>query len=320
MISFNPKDKEVPEVHKTMLGGIAPRPIAFVSTISKEGVVNLAPYSFFNAFGANPPMIAFSPARRGRGGTLKDTYNNLMDTKECVVHIVSYSMAQQMNLTSADFEENINEFAMAGFTEMDSDIVKAPRVKESVFHMECKLHQMVELGGKPGSGNLAICEVVRFHVAEEILTGPYPDPQKIDAIGRNGGNYYTRASGDAIFELPKPDFIEAIGYASIPEEIRNSDILTANNLGQIASLRELPTVEDSVAYVDGKEFKENTPNSFEMFERLKDHENMLSFALSDKSSSKYRSRLFKAAKTALDNGDVEFGSKVLIFAINDINT
>lgn len=184
---------------------IAPRPIALVSTISKSGHVNLAPFSFFNAFGSNPPVVAFSPSRRARDGSLKDTYQNLMETKECVIHIVTFSMVEKMNITSGEYAPDVNEFEKSGFTMLPSIKVAPPRVKESPVHMECTLLQMIHLGDQPGSGNLAICEVVWIHQSEVYCDAQGRlDPTKLDHVARNGADYYTRAIPSAMFELKKP--------------------------------------------------------------------------------------------------------------------
>jgi len=241
--SFEPNDIAMPEVHKFMLGGISPRPIAFVSTRSKDGIDNLAPYSFFNAFGANPPYLAFSPARRGRDDTTKDTYHNLLDTKECVVHIVSHGIVHQMNLASCEYPADTDEFVKAGFTKLESDLVSPPRVRESSFHMECVLDQMIELGGRAGSGNLALCRVIKFHVSESIIVDGSLSPELLDAVGRNGGNYYTRASGDALFQIDKPNRDNGIGFDNLPQELLDSHILSGNDLGRLAMISEIPTLQ-----------------------------------------------------------------------------
>ncbi|MBT6842815.1 MAG: flavin reductase family protein [Candidatus Melainabacteria bacterium] len=196
---LSPKEK-----YFYLIGGIGPRPIAFVSTISRDEIPNLAPFSFFNAFSSNPPVVIFSPARSSNPEKpFKDTYTNLVETKECVVQMVSYEMREQMKLCAQDLDADINEFDISGLTQIPSDIVKAPRVKESPFQMECKLLEMKQLGDQPGAGNLAICEVLKFHVDESVFKpgSQRIDPQAIDLIGRNGEHYYTRASGDAIFEI-----------------------------------------------------------------------------------------------------------------------
>ncbi|MDA0773065.1 MAG: flavin reductase family protein [Cyanobacteria bacterium] len=197
--NLSPKEK-----YFYLIGGIGPRPIAFVSTISRDGIPNLAPFSFFNAFSSNPPVVVFSPARTANPDKpFKDTYTNLVETKECVVQMVNYEMREKMKLCAQDLDADINEFDISGLTQIPSDIVKAPRVKESPFQMECKLLEMKQLGDQPGAGNLAICEVLKFHVDESVFKPGTEriDPQAIDLIGRNGEHYYTRASGDAIFEM-----------------------------------------------------------------------------------------------------------------------
>lgn len=206
MYSIEAKDLSPKERYFYLTGGVAPRPIAFVSTISKEGIPNLAPFSFYNAFSSNPPVVVFSPARTANPDKpYKDTYTNLIETKECVIQSVTYEMAEKMNLTAQDLDSGVNEFELAGFTELPSDIVKPPRVKESPFQMECKLLEMKHLGEEPGSGNLAICEVLKFHIDESVFKDDSKkiDTKKIDLVGRNGEHYYTRASGAAIFEIKR---------------------------------------------------------------------------------------------------------------------
>ena len=204
MKSLFAKDLSPKDTLEILTGGVGPRPIALVSTLSQDGKRNLAPFSFFNAFGSNPPIVAFSPARKTRDGGLKDTYNNLIQTKECVVQVVTYAMAKQVNICSAEFAPGVDEFIESGLTPIDSLKVKPPRVKESPFQMECVLKQMVPLGEKPGSGNLAICEVLVFHISESVYKDGIIHPELLDLVARNGGHFYTRASGKALFELEKP--------------------------------------------------------------------------------------------------------------------
>lgn len=204
MKTLDPKNLSPKETLSLLTGGVSPRPIALVATISKDGINNLAPFSFFNAFGSNPPMVAFSPARRIRDGTLKDTYTNLMATQECVVQVVTYEMVKRVNLASAEFAPHVDEFNESGLTPIDSTRVQPKRVKESPFQMECKLWKMVPLGDGPGAGNLAICEVLLFHVSEAMIKDTVFHPDLLDLVARNGGDFYTRAKGEALFELPKP--------------------------------------------------------------------------------------------------------------------
>lgn len=261
MISFEPKELSQRQVHAYMLGGIAPRPIALVSTISEDGILNLSPFSFYNAFGSNPPVIAFSPARRGRDNTLKDTYNNLISTQECVVNSVTEFMTEQINLASAEFEPEINEFVKSGFTPINSDLVKPKRVKESPFQMECKLIQMVNTSDRPGAGNIAICEIIKFHIAEEILKNGIIHPNLIRHIGRNGSDFYTKAFDKAIFSLKKPPS-NPVGYDALPYYILKSTILTANNLAKLALSQSIPSSEKAQEYFDSLTNVECNENSF----------------------------------------------------------
>lgn len=203
--SINPSETSIPAFHQLMLGSIAPRPIAFVSTIDQAGRPNLSPYSFFNAFGANPPVVVFSPSRRGKDNTTKDTYENVKEVPEVVINMVSFAMAQQMNEASAEFPRGVNEFEKAGLTMLSSELVRPFRVAESPVQMECRVLQVIETGTMNAAGNLVICEILRVHVNPEILDPRGRiDPHKIDLIGRLGSDYYVRASGSALFEMAKP--------------------------------------------------------------------------------------------------------------------
>ena len=204
-LHFDPKDTSIPKFHHLMLGAIAPRPIALASTIDKEGRPNLSPFSFYNAFGANPPILVFSPSRRGKDNTTKHTYDHSKEVPEVVINAVTYEMVKQVSDSSADFPKGVNEFAMVGFTMEPSDLIRPFRVKESPVHFECKVLQVIETGYENAAGNLVICEILRIHIKPEILdeSGKI-DPHKIDLVGRLGSDYYVRASGSAIFELPKP--------------------------------------------------------------------------------------------------------------------
>jgi flavin reductase (DIM6/NTAB) family NADH-FMN oxidoreductase RutF len=195
----------VPRFHHLMLGSIAPRPIALASTIDREGRPNLSPFSFFNAFGANPPVVVFSPSRRGVNNTTKHTYENIKEVPEVVINVVTYGMAKQVSDASADFPKGVNEFEQVGFSMLPSEIVQPFRVKESPVQMECKVLQVIETGIGPAAGNLVICEILLIHVDPGIMDeNGRIDPHRIDLVGRLGGDYYVRASGDALFELPKP--------------------------------------------------------------------------------------------------------------------
>jgi flavin reductase (DIM6/NTAB) family NADH-FMN oxidoreductase RutF len=225
-----------------LCAGVAPRPIAFASTVSAAGVRNLAPFSFFNAFGSNPPMLAFAPNRRGRDGSVKHTYLNAVAVGEFVIATVSHAMVQQMNVASAEYGDGVDEFLMSGFTPRPARFVKAALVAESPFQMECRLHQVIELGGGPGSGILILGEVLCFHVQEALMKGELPDPAKLDQVGRLGGAYYTRAFGEALFEVAKPHG-QPIGWDALPDLLKRSHILTANDLGRLANSPALPDLD-----------------------------------------------------------------------------
>lgn len=240
MLQITPKDLKVSEIHQYMLGAIAPRPIAFVSTVDAEGNVNLSPFSFFNAFGANPPTVVFSPALRGRDGVTKNTLDNVKATKEAVINVVSYEMVQQMSLASSEYPKGVNEFLKAGFTEQASVIVKAPRVKESPVQMECIVKEIISTGETGGAGQLVICEIVMMHINEEILDqNGKIDPIKIDLVSRLGGDWYGRSS-KGLFVVPKPLTTLGIGVDQLPEAIRLSKILTGNDLGMLGNTEKLP--------------------------------------------------------------------------------
>lgn len=302
MLTINPKEVSQSEVQKWLTGGVAPRPIALVSTLSTDGIRNLSPFSFFNAFGSNPPVVAFSPSRRGRDNTLKDTYNNLIDTKECVIHAVTIDIVHQINLASSEFPPETDEFYMSGFTPVESQIVKPYRVMESPFAMECKLLQMIELGGLNGSGNLAVCEVVLFHIDESVISNDKIDPFKIRHTGRNGGNWYTRADADSMYNLPKPSHDKAIGYYALPEYLRKSEILTANDLAKMALTDILPSKEEADKYFGTLTSKnEHTVYELDLIKSL------LSTDEIDISN------LEKCIKAALDANDLEFALNLAVF-------
>jgi flavin reductase (DIM6/NTAB) family NADH-FMN oxidoreductase RutF len=236
---IDPREHPVPFVHRTLLSGVAPRPIALVASIDREGRHNLSPFSFFNAFGANPPVIVVSPAYRGKDGTPKHTYENIRETGEFTVSAVSYSMVEQISLASSDYERGVDEFVKAGFTKLQSQVVAPPGVAESPFVMECRLMQHIDTGGLPGSGNLMIAEVLRFHVRESAFEGERIDPRRLDLVARMGYNWYCRANGDALFELPKPGH-NGIGIDALPPHIRESVVFSGNDLGKLGGVEALP--------------------------------------------------------------------------------
>lgn len=245
MLTINPKKSTTPEVHHALLGGIAPRPIAFASTIDKDGNPNLSPFSFFNAFGANPPTLIFSPARSGRDNTNKDTLLNIKQVPEVVINMVTFDMAQQMSLASSPYERGVNEFKKSGFTMLESETIKPFRVKESPIQYECKVLQVIETGDQGGAGNLVICEVTRIHIDEDVLDYEGKiDPNLADLIGRMGGNYYVRTIGDALFEIPKPVSFVGMGFDQLPEFIRVSRDWSKAEKAQFAGLERIPTEDD----------------------------------------------------------------------------
>ena len=249
MITVSAKDTPQPQFHGYLLGAIGPRPIAFASTIDKNGKPNLAPFSFFNVFSSNPPIAIFSPARSGRDGTNKHTLENVKEVPEVVLNIVNYDMVQQMSLASSPYAKGVDEFEKAGFTKLASQEVKPFRVAEAPVTMECKVNQVIELGQSGGAGNLVVCEVLLIHVKEEVLDEHGKiDQKKIDLVARMGGNWYCRAHGDALFEIAKPITTLGIGVDAISTEIRNSKILSGNNLGQLGNVEHLPTPEEINAY------------------------------------------------------------------------
>ncbi len=241
MISIHPADIPVQKLHGYLLGAIGPRPIAFVSTIDEKGRPNLSPYSFFNVFSANPPILIFSPARRVRDNTTKHTLENVEKVKEAVINVVNYDMVQQMSLTSTEYPEGVNEFLKAGFTMQASDLVKPPRVAESPVQFECKVTKVEPLGKEGGAGNLVFSEVVKIHINQGILDeNGTIDQHKIDQVARMGGNWYSRAN-KGMFEVPKPLSSLGIGVDAIPEKIRNSTVLTGNDLGKLGNVEQLPS-------------------------------------------------------------------------------
>mgnify|MGYP006074825453 CR=1 FL=1 len=245
MLSINPKEISTGKLHGYLLGAIAPRPIAFASTIDADGNPNLSPFSFFNVFGANPPILIFSPARRVKDNTTKHTLENALVTKEVVINVVNYDIVQQMSLSSSEYPEGVNEFEKAGFTMLASDEIKPFRVVESPVQFECKVKDVIFTGDEGGAGNLIVCEVVKIHISEAVLADDGSiDQHKIDLVARAGGSYYTRAR-DGFFEIPKPISTLGIGVDAIPSEIRNSTILTGNNLGMLGNVEQLPK-EDTV--------------------------------------------------------------------------
>lgn len=239
--TFDPKELSIQKTHHLLLGAIGPRPIAFVSSVDKEGNHNLAPFSFFNAFGANPPILIFSPARSGKTHESKHTYLNVKEVPEVVVNIVTYDIVQKVNYASSPFARGVNEFIEAGFTPLDADLVRPKRVMESAAQYECKVLEVKETGFGGASGNLIICEVIKIHIHEDVLTEKDEiDQFKIDLVGRMGGSWYCRAVPENMFEVHRPFTEIGIGFPHLPEDIRNSSVLTGNDLGILVGIDEIP--------------------------------------------------------------------------------
>ncbi|MFC4635278.1 flavin reductase family protein [Dokdonia ponticola] len=249
MQTIDPKKISVPHLFGYLTGAVGPRPIAFASTIDTQGRVNLAPFSFFNVFGANPPILVFSPSRSGRDNSTKNTLDNVLEVPETTINMVDYAMVQQMSLASTAYPKGVNEFVKAGLTELASESVQPPRVAESPVQFECKVIEVKPLGTEGGAGNLVICEIVKIHLKEEVLdTNGAIDPLKIDQVARMGGNWYSRAN-QGLFEVPKPITQLGIGIDQIPEAIRLSTVLTGNDLGMLGNVEQLPTSEAIVEFV-----------------------------------------------------------------------
>ena len=242
--TIEPSSIPQPELHNYLVTAVAPRPIAFASTIDKDGTVNLSPFSFFNIFSSNPPVMIFSPARSGRDNSTKHSYQNVKEIPEVTINIVNYPIVEQMSLSSTAYAKGVNEFVKAGLTEVPSQKVKPPRVKEAPVSFECVVDDVIELGDSGGAGNLVIARVVLIHINEEYLDADGKlDTKKLDLVARMGGSLYCRANGDALFEIPKPIRRKGIGVDTLPASIRNSNILTGNNLGRLGNIEELPSQE-----------------------------------------------------------------------------
>jgi flavin reductase (DIM6/NTAB) family NADH-FMN oxidoreductase RutF len=259
MLTVNPKDIEVPQLHRYLLGAIGPRPIAFASTIDANGIPNLSPFSFFNVFSANPPIMIFSPARSGRTGATKNTLDNVKAIKEVVINVVNHDIVQQMSLSSSPYDSSIDEFVKAGLTPVPSEEIRPFRVKESPVQFECKVNEIIELGQNGGAGNLVICEVVKIHINEAVLDeNGMIDQHKIDLVSRMGGNWYCRADKNSMFEIQKPITTIGIGVDQIPEDIRNSSVLTGNDLGLLGSVEAIPTEQEVTDFNTQSEEKHQT--------------------------------------------------------------
>jgi len=255
--TIRPEETSLGAFHSYMLAAIGPRPIAFVSTIDAEGRPNLAPFSFFNAFGTNPATLIFSPARRGKDNTTKHTLHNVEAIPECVINVVNYAMVEQVSLASTDFEEGVNEFAKAGFTQVASQFVKPFRVGESPAAFECKVEQVIRTGDQGGAGNLVVCRILAVHYQEHLLNEEGKvDQFKMDLVGRMGYEYYCRADKNSIFEVPKPRTKDILGFDGLPVAIRESSVLTGNQLARLANCKALPDPEVIAGYLQNRSANE----------------------------------------------------------------
>ena len=294
MKTINPKDLATPELHALLQGAVTPRPIAFVSSISGAGEVNLSPFSFFNLFSANPPILVFSPSRRVRDNTTKHTLDNVLEVPEVVIHVVGHDLVEQMSLASTEYPKGVNEFVKAGLTAVPSNQVAPPRVKEAPVAFECKVLQVLPLGDQGGAGNLVICEVIQIHLDEAILDASGAIvPLKLDPVARLGGNWYTKVTADSLFQIPKPLTTLGIGVDQIPEEIRTSTVLSGNNLGRLANVECLPSPEE-LALFSAREDLEDIRRRFRL-----DEESWID-------------HLHRWAKEELEAGNVDLAWKILL--------
>lgn len=257
MLTVKTSELSPAQLQNYMQYAVAPRPICFATTINKAGQINLSPFSFFNMFSTNPPLCIFSPARRVRDNTTKHTLENILEVKECVINMVNYAMVQQTSLASTEYAKGINEFEKAGFTMLPSVLVKPPRVAEAPVQMECTVKEVIHLGENPGAGNLILAEVKLIHIKEEILdeSGKI-DQAKIDLVARLGGDWYCRVSPDNLFKVAKPLTTLGIGVDALPMAVRNSRVLTGNDLGMLGNVEQLPTTDEIDAVRNLPEVKE----------------------------------------------------------------
>ncbi len=288
MISIDPKDVSSAKLQGYLQSAVGPRPIAFASTIDKNGVPNLSPFSFFNIFSTNPPILIFSPARRVRDNTIKHTLINAEATREVVINLVNYDIVQQTSLSSSEYPDGVNEFIKAGFTAIPSVLVKPYRVAQSPVQFECKVNEIISLGTQGGAGNLVICEIVKMHISESVLDeNGNIDPVKIDLVSRMGGNWYSRAN-QGLFEVAKPITTLGLGVDQIPNYIKESPIFDGNDLGKLGNIEALPTTEEINIFV-----KQN-------------------FAVKGILSSDDQLKKFKKAKEYLDQNDIDSAWKIVL--------
>nr|WP_287938313.1 flavin reductase family protein [Algoriphagus sp.] len=294
MKTIYPKELKTQDLQAILQGAVAPRPIAFASTVDKAAKVNLSPFSFFNLFSANPPILIFSPSRRVRDNSTKHTLENVLEVPEVVIHIVGFELVEQMSLASTEYPKGVNEFEKAGLTAVSSELVTPPRVKEAPVAFECKVNEVKSLGEDGGAGNLVICEVVRIHLDERILDSKgVIDPVKLDPVARLGGNWYSKITSDSLFQIPKPLTTLGIGIDQIPDEIRNSLVLTGNNLARLANVEQLPSAEE-----------------VQLFSKTEEVQDMKRRFRLDTES--WLDHLHRWAKEELESGNVKLAWKILL--------
>lgn len=288
MLSILPQDISIAQLQGYLQGAVSPRPIAFASTMDSDSNPNLSPFSFFNVFSANPPILIFSPARRVRGNTTKHTLENAQETKEVVINVVNYDIVQQMSLSSTEYPKGTNEFTKSGLTPVASDLVKPFRVAESPIQFECKVNEIIALGNEGGAGNLVICEVIKIHINPEVLDeNGAIDQYKIDLVSRMGGNWYSRAN-QGLFEVPKPITTLGIGVDQIPDYIKFSSVFDGNDLGMLGNIESLPSEEEITTFVNNN------------------------FAVKGVLSSDDEQKIHLKAKEYLNNQDIHSAWKVLL--------
>lgn len=293
--TLDPTKIAQPDLHSILLTAVAPRPICFASTIDAKGHVNLSPFSYFNVFSSNPPVLIFSPARSGRDNSLKHSHENVKEVPEVVINIVNHGMVEQMSLSSTAYKKGVNEFVKAGFTEVKSEKVRPPRVGEAPVSFECSVTEVIELADTPGSGNLVLCKVELIHINEAYLTDNQLDTQKLDLVGRMGGSWYTHSNGDSLFEIPKPIRTKGIGVDTLPRGIRESKTLTGNNLGRLGNLEALPTEEEINTVIKDDEL-------VMLAKRIKDN------------SEEHKKQLHWLAQRILEEGKTKKAMAVLMYA------
>ena len=292
--SIDPNSISTVEMHKILLAAVAPRPIAFASTIDSNGIVNLSPFSFFNVFSANPPILIFSPARRTRDNTIKHTLENIYETKEVVINTVNFPMVEQMSLSSTEYDKGVNEFEKSGLLAIPSIVIKPPRVAESPVSFECIVDKIIELGDQGGAGNLIISRIVYVHINDKYLGNNWElDTQEMDLVARMGGNWYTRVSKDSLFEIPKPILAKGIGVDNLPKHIFKTDVLSGNNIGRLGNIEKIPSEKE----VD--QFK-NSPELVRVLQESNDQKKLLAVHL--------------IAKNHIENNNLDLAIKA-IFSI-----